>query len=670
MTIRQPTFVERARREAAKPLRIGDLTPAETTALHDAWREQLKPSLIAAAVEQRKLRSDDLARLDGFRPGTGLVLDDVLDFLLSPQGAPLQLLLEQHSRPDHRPSSVSFIDDDEDSPFRQPAPYNTPAPDSFTAHLREARLTDIIGDAPQQLLRAVVKSFAEATGNNGRIDVDKVKTQGPVASALYTLIAERTKGSAQNNTQQGQKLVGLDDATVARVGRGVDVAPIRSRMVAFDAVVDTMLGDTQPLKGVKVIAIQHLMPTLSGVLDGLERAGVDRKDMRLIGKSYSTVDEMYAWLIANHYVVHDGSIGGNAQSVEEHLVEAARDVLEEMFDGIDPTTSKERFLLADDGGKLLYALHTFFPQYAPLCAGFEQTARGIQVLDKMQAEGTPVACPIVNMARSELKSNSEIPLIGENVVFDTLRALDDLKMAMPKTAAVLGYGPVGQQVARALLARGVAVVVVDPDPKMQALARAAGCDVQARDAALKDAGLVIGCTGRGALNVVDDHHLLKDGAILVNGASGNHELGTQDFGKPGRFFLEAGFEADRFDIRGGTVTARFQGQPVVLGRGGAKLGSASMHRVMRAKETGKEVLVLRSGHVINLGRDLPPEFIQVTRALVFASMVQAAASRTAGVVDVDPSVQAMISREVDADLARQGLSFADPDFSRLASWDL
>ncbi|MDP2342580.1 MAG: NAD(P)-dependent oxidoreductase [Deltaproteobacteria bacterium] len=655
------TLVDLAKAEAAKPFTIGDLSPAETAAMGAKWAEQMKPRLLEAAREQRALRAADLVALDGIKDGDGLALDDVLDFLLSPQGAPLQALLEKVSAPDHPIALLPGLDDDD------PPPWSAPPKDRFEAHLRTGH--DAMGLDPRGLMRAAVKSLAEATGKNGRVDVAAVATQGPVASALYTLIASKTQGKPQPNPAAGQKLVGLDDATVARIGRGVDVAPILGRMKAFDVVVDRLIGDGKPLAGVKVIAIQHLMPTFAGVLDALERAGVERGDMRVIGKSYSTVDEMYAWMHARGYDVHPGSIGGDAASVEERLVEAAKSALEELFDGVDPKTSTQRYLLADDGGKLLYALHKYFPEYAHLCSGFEQTARGIQVLEKMEAEGIPVQCPVVNMAKSALKANTEIPLIGENVVFDSLRYLDEMKIAHPKTATVLGYGPVGEQVARALRARGVDVVVFDPDPRRQAQAVAAGCSVLPREQALGAGDMVIGCTGRGALDVVDDHPLLKSGAVLVNGASGNHELGTQSFGKRGRWFLETAFEADRFSVvGGGAASAMFQGKRVALGQG--DLGSASMHRVMKGKDTGKEVLVLRSGHVVNLGRDLPPEFIQVTRALVFASLVQSFSEEQAGVVDVDPRLQKMIEDETLKDLAAQGLSLSAPDFSQLKSWDL
>lgn len=658
----KPTLIDLARQEAAKPFRLGDLTVEESEAKRQEWEDRMKPMLLEASLERRKLREEDLVALKDLNDGDGVSLDDVLDFLLSPAGAHIQGVLERISAPDTR---IPLLYDRDEAPD----PWNSPPKDSFEAGLREARLADPFGLSQQNLLRAAAMSFAEATGKNGRVDVDAVKAQGKAASSLYTFIAEKIGQQPQKNTVAGQKLVGVDDRTLLKLGAGVDLAPILDRMKAFDAVVDALVPPgSQPLKGVKVVAIQHLMPTFGGVLDALERAGVAKDDMRLIGKSYSTVDEMYAWLNANGYHVDPGSIGGDAASVETRLMEAAKQTLEEVFAGVDPKTSTEKFLLADDGGKLLYALHKYFPQYAHLCAGFEQTARGIQVLEKMQAEGIAILCPIVNMAKSELKANTEIPLIGENIVFDSLEYLEDMKLPKPKTATVLGYGPVGEETARALLARGIAVAIFDPDPVRQAAAVAAGCSALPRDQALGFGDLVIGCTGRGALDVVDDHHLLKNGAVLVNGASGNHELGTQDFGKPGRWFLEMAFEPEKMLVQRGGVSANFGGKRVDLGSG--DLGSASMHRIMRAKDTGKEVMILRSGHVVNLGRDLPPEFIQVTRALVFASLLQAFGEQKPGIVDVDQKVQTLIQGAIDQDLAALGQTLRAPDFTKLASWDL
>lgn len=657
------TYLELARREAGKPDRVAGLTVEQTAAANARLAALLKPVVVEAAREGRALRASDLKTLDQTPAGRGLTLDDVLDFLLSPAGASVQQVLEQVVQPARHIPLIAGLDDEPD-----PEPWSTPPKDSFEAHLRAARKADPIGLHGQRLLGAAVTSFAEATGANGRIDEGQVKAQGPVASALYVHIANKTAGRSQPNPVPGQKLAGLADDVVARIGRGVDVAPIRGRMKAFDAVVAQLIGDTKPLAGVKVVAIQHLLPTFAGVLDALEQAGVARQDMRLIGKSYSTVDEMYAWTVGQGYDVHKDSIGGNAASVEERLIEAAKDTLEELFDGVDPKTSTQRFLLADDGGKLLYALHKHFPQYAHLCSGFEQTARGIQVLDTMQAEGLPVQCPVVNMAKSALKNDSEIPLIGENIVFDSLRYLDELKLPAPKTATVLGFGPVGAQTAKALLARGIDVVVFDPDPQRQAAATAMGCTVLPREEAMGRGDLVVGCTGRGALDVVDEHALLKDGAVLVNGASGNHELGTDGFGRRGRWFMEMHFEPEKLQVRRGRLSCHFGGKPLELGSG--DLGSASMHRVLRARDTGKEVLVLRSGHVVNLGRDLPPEFIQVTRALVLASMLQSTTEKTAGIVDVDQKLQDLITKAMDEDLTPRGLSFERPDFTKLAPWDL
>lgn len=635
---------------------LAGLSAGAKAELKEQFEAKLRPFLLQERQEERAAFHVELQALQHSAGGHGLALDDVLDFLLSKEGAGTRAKLTAFLAPD-----VSARG------FDEPASWTKPPRDEFEAGVR-LRLQGRggLGDIEQSVVvKAVVAELGKATGHNGRIDESKLSKK--TSSPLMLRISEAVGKRSLPNPVAGQKLVGLDAGTIARIGKGVFLQPLLSRMGGFDVVADTLLGDHKPLKGAKLVAIQHFLPTFGAVLRELERAGVAKDDMRLIGKSYSTVDEMYAWLVGNGYDAHPGSIGGSASSVEEHLKAAAKDTLQELFAGIDPKTSTERFVLADDGGKLLLALHQFFPQYAHLCCGFEQTARGIQVLEQMQKDGIPILCPIVNMAHSALKAKTEIPLIGANIVFDSLQYLDEIKVPRPKTATVLGYGPVGQQAARALRAEGIDVVVYDPSPARQREMVADGYAVLSQQQACAHGDLVVGCTGRGSLTL-DDLVGLKDGAVLANGASGNHEFAMQAFGESGRWMREMAFEPKKLVVEHGAFSAEFQGKKIELGTG--DLGSASQHRVLFDRRSNKEILVLRSGHVVNLGKDLPPEFIQTTRALVLASCLQAATLTKPGIVDVDAGTQDLIEEAVDADLKARGLSLSDPRFSELAAWSL
>jgi S-adenosylhomocysteine hydrolase len=630
------------------------LTPEQKAAFEQKWL----PSHLALLKEELAKHRADLQDLDKKAPGDGMTLDDVVDFLRTPQGTAIARKLEKQLAPD------------ETSLGEDPKWKNAPR-DHFEETVRkELAAADPMGFGldPNVIVRALAKGFAEVTGRDGRIDEKALHAEAPgTGGKIYDYVTDVTHRAPLPNNAPGTKLLGLDDATVARVGRGIDLQPILDRMPGFDAVAAKLLDGKQPFKDVKVVCVQHLLPTFAGVLNELEKGGAKKEDVHLIGKSYSTVDDMYAWTVGQGYDVDPQSIGGNADSVEEHLVEAARQKLTELFDGVDPKTSTQRFVLADDGGNLLYTLNKFFPQYAHLCVGFEQTARGIQVLQQMQKDGTPVLCPIINMAKSDLKAATEIPLIGENVVFDALQDLDEMKLPQPKTATVLGFGAVGQQTVKALQRRGIDVVVYDPSPEAQAAARAAGLKVASQQDALGAGDIVFGVTGHGAMTL-DDYKYLKDGAVLVNGASGNHELGTEAFGTKGRWFREMAYEPDKLMVSDTGVSAMFQGRRVELGQG--DLGSPSQHRIVKDHETGKEALVLRSGHVVNLGSDLPPEWIQVTRSLVFGSMVQALNTKDPGIVDVDPKIQQLIRDTVESDLKSKGLSLEHPDFRKVASWDV
>jgi hypothetical protein len=148
-------------------------------------------------------------------------------------------------------------------------------------------------------------------------------------------------------------------------------------------------------------------------------------------------------------------------------------------------------------------------------------------------------------------------------------------------------------------------------------------------------------------------------AILVNAASGNHELGMDkhdsggNFLKPGERFDERGFRRDTWN-----------GLELNLGD---LAGTDEMASCIVRGEQGAERLVVRSGYVVNMTDDIPPEYIQLTRSLLLAACLQAVDEvGKQGLVDLAPSTQDFIVSRVKKDLARQGHDLMKPDFRSLA----
>jgi len=200
--------------------------------------------------------------------------------------------------------------------------------------------------------------------------------------------------------------------------------------------------------------------------------------------------------------------------------QAAR--LQEMFKGVDPKTTNKRFLLLDEGGKVLKTLHESFPEYAHLCVGVEHTDRGVQLLEDYELK-----CPVINIAQCEAKKRYESPMIGESVVASIEGELSALDISIaPKEACVLGYGAVGSNVAASLERRGYKVFVYDKDPEKMKQASLDGFHTGERDDMLSHAHLLIGATGRGSLSL-DEFDKLPKRAVMANAASGRHEFGLE-----------------------------------------------------------------------------------------------------------------------------------------------
>ncbi|MBI3179714.1 MAG: hypothetical protein HYZ27_08630, partial [Deltaproteobacteria bacterium] len=186
----------------------------------------------------------------------------------------------------------------------------------------------------------------------------------------------------------------------------------------------------------------------------------------------------------------------------------------------------------------------------------------------------------------------------------------------------------------------------------------------------------------------EEYDKLPSGAILVNAASGNHELGADRISE----LVQA--EKDKqaaewepkgpFDIRplpdlttvetypfedgqdrtedDGTRVSQLGGRRVVLGSG---LEDSDMwHQIVRTPG-GNEVMLLRSGYVVNLADDIPPEFIQLTRGLIYAACAQATKTTQPGLVDLDAHSQDFLVKRTTRHLAERGLSLTAPDFTQV-----
>jgi adenosylhomocysteinase len=131
----------------------------------------------------------------------------------------------------------------------------------------------------------------------------------------------------------------------------------------------------------------------------------------------------------------------------------------------------------------------------------------------------------------------------------------------------MGYGPIGEAVARALEARGAEVTIWDPDPEARARAIADGFAApDSREEALKDKHLAIGGSGHRSLTQ-EDFKLLAHECVVASASSRDIEVELDANHDPNVEVVPL-LASGRGDRRFITRVWRYEDKDVVLLRNG------------------------------------------------------------------------------------------------------
>src|SRR5579859_4134804 len=165
----------------------------------------------------------------------------------------------------------------------------------------------------------------------------------------------------------------------------------------------------QPFQGYAVLAVQHLLGSTVPLLRAIEDGGVEKQNMYVVGKAYSSHYAVVAHLRNLGYQVVDAISEFSEQVPYDTILEnAIRSALHKLITDYHLKSHNPRVLLMDDAGKAIRILHEDFFDYANTFRCVEQTTRGIREISKVA-----LACPVVNVARSHAKVSLEAPLIAQ-----------------------------------------------------------------------------------------------------------------------------------------------------------------------------------------------------------------------------------------------------------------
>ena len=238
--------------------------------------------------------------------------------------------------------------------------------------------------------------------------------------------------------------------------------------------------------------------------------------------------------------------------------------------GPETTDNKEYKVILNLLAKTLKATPKRWTDAGKLCRGVsEETTTGVHRLYEMQKAGT-LLFPAINVNDSCTKSKFDNLYGCRHSLIDGLFRATDV-MLSGKVAVVCGYGDVGKGCAQSLKGQGARVIVTEIDPICALQAAMEGYQVLTLEETLPYADVFITTTGNYKIVTAEHMKAMKDKAIVANIGHFDNEVDMAG--------LETGEE-------NGTVT---------------RTNIKPQYDMYTFAETGKSVLILAEGRLMNLG---------------------------------------------------------------------
>ncbi|WP_374166676.1 adenosylhomocysteinase [Arcticibacter sp. MXS-1] len=311
-------------------------------------------------------------------------------------------------------------------------------------------------------------------------------------------------------------------------------------------------GPSKPLKGARIAGCLHMTIQTAVLIETLVELGAE-----------------VTWSSCNIFSTQDHAAAAIAAAGIS--VYAWKGMTAEEFDWCIEQTlyfGEERQplnMILDDGGDLT---NMVFDKYPELIAGIkglsEETTTGVHRLYDRMKNGT-LHLPAINVNDSVTKSKFDNKYGCRESLVDAIRRATDVMMA-GKVAVVCGYGDVGKGSAESLRSAGVRVIVTEIDPICALQAAMEGYEVKKMINAVKEADIVVTCTGNCDIVRAEHFKLMKDKAIVCNIGHFDNEIDmawlNQNYGNTK---VEIKPQVDKYNIDGKDVIVLAEGRLVNLG---------------------------------------------------------------------------------------------------------
>lgn len=275
----------------------------------------------------------------------------------------------------------------------------------------------------------------------------------------------------------------------------------------------------KPLKGMTLAACLHVTSETANLLITLKQGGATV--FANASNPLSTQDSVAASLVKDFDIPTFAIKGEDNKTYFKHL---------------NAVLDAKPNITMDDGGDLIYALHTQRKaQLKDIIGSSEETTTGVIRLKAMEKEGV-LNIPVIAVNDSDTKHLFDNRYgTGQSTIDGVLRATNILLAG--KTFVVGGYGWCSRGIAMRAEGMGANVIVTEIDPIRALEAAMDGYRVMPMKDAAKIGDIFVSATGDKHVISLDHMKIMKDGAIIANSGHFDVEIdmaGLEKFKKSKR----------------------------------------------------------------------------------------------------------------------------------------
>jgi adenosylhomocysteinase len=319
-------------------------------------------------------------------------------------------------------------------------------------------------------------------------------------------------------------------------------------------------GQSKPLTGARIAGCLHMTVETAVLIETLIELGAQVTWSSC--NIFSTQDEAAAAIAAKNIPVY-----------------AWKGMTNEEFDWCIEQTlyfpdGQPLNLILDDGGDLTNMVFDKYPQLIPGIKGLsEETTTGVHRLAQRLEAGT-LKLPAINVNDSVTKSKFDNLYGCRESLADGIKRATDVMIA-GKVVVVAGYGDVGKGCAHSMRSYGARVLVTEIDPINALQAAMEGFEVTTMEEAASQGNVFVTTTG--CCDIIRPEHIqqMKNDAIICN---------------IGHFDIE-------IDVAWLEAQAK-SGAAKKVNIKPASLGTVDRYTF---KDTGRSVILLAEGRLVNLG---------------------------------------------------------------------